>query len=335
VGDVPILRNSERSTFRRCPQKWWWTYREGLTGSYEPASALWFGTGVHEVLAQWYRPGAERGLRPDVAWNRWVKGETEEIRTHATGSDDYREDVFVDAATLGEHMLKGYYDKYAIDKNWDVIATEQPFQVEIPHPDKPGKPIVVMAGTFDGVYRDKSDDEVYLMEHKTAKALGSAHLEIDTQAGTYWLVAQSVLREQGVLSKGQNIKGIQYNYLKKSLPDERPKDSMGRALNQNGSISKVQPGPLFDRPLIEKDAGRRRRQLEAIQDEAVIMGKIRKGKLPLTKSPDWTCHWQCPFFEMCVLHDRGGVSFERYKKAMYTERDPYADHRKSAAVEAA
>jgi hypothetical protein len=326
---VPILRNSERTTFRRCPQKWWWAYREGLVGKYEQANALWFGTGVHAALAQWYRRGRGRGLRPDVAWAQWVADDIREIRTAI--SQDFQEDVFVDARQLGEAMLLGYREKFGIDEDWDVIATEQAFQVEIPDPDKPGKVLVVLVGTFDGVFRDRSDGEIWLMEHKTAKQISLGHLELDDQAGTYWMVAASVLQDQGVLDKGKQIAGIRYNYLRKGMPDPREEDSRGRKLNKDGSISKVQPSPLFVRHDVERGPRERVRQLEKIQDEAIWMREIRRGRLPIIKNADWTCHWQCPFYEMCQLHEHGDKGWETYRDAMYTRRDPYADHRKSAA----
>jgi hypothetical protein len=327
--EPPILRNSERTTFRRCPQKWWWSYREGLVGRYEQANALWFGTGVHVALAQWYRPGKRRGLRLDVAWDQWVQDDIRDIRTAI--SDDFQEDVFVDAKALGDAMLMGYYKKYDYDEKWDVIQTEQTFQVEIPDPDKPGKVLVVLAGTFDGVFYDADTGEVWLMEHKTAKQISTAHLEMDDQAGTYWMVASSVLQDEGILKKNQQIAGIRYNYLRKGMPDEREQDSRGRYLNKNGTISKVQPSPLFVRLDIERGPRERGHQLQKIQDEAIWMREIRKGRLPIIKNVDWTCYWQCPFFEMCQLHEHGDKGWETYRDAMYTRRDPYSDHRKSAS----
>jgi len=57
------LRTSERTMLRDCPQKWYWSQVEGLEPN-RTSPALWFGTAVHEGLAQWYCEGFERGPHP-------------------------------------------------------------------------------------------------------------------------------------------------------------------------------------------------------------------------------------------------------------------------------
>lgn len=325
--DLVILRNSERLAFRRCEYQHMWAYREGLRATYDSVDALWFGTGVHEALAQWYKHGKRRGLRPSVAWANWCADEIREIRTAV--SDDFNEDVFIDAKDLGIAMLEGYYEKYDYDENWDVIFTEYPFQVEIPHPHKPGKTLGILAGTFDGVYQDRRDGTIWLMEHKTAKNISIAHLPLDDQAGTYWMVASSVLRHDGVLKKGQFIDGINYNFLRKGLPDPRERDAHGRYLNKDGSISKVQPKPLFHREPVERGPREQHTQLARIQNEMIRMKRLDDGKDERIKSIRYDCPW-CPFFDMCELHEKGNRAWMRYRDSMYHVEDPYADHRKSA-----
>ena len=327
--ELPILRNSERLSIRRCEYQHMWSYREGLRATYDSADALWFGTGVHEALAQWYQEGKRRGLRPSVYWANWVQDEIREIRTAV--SDDFNEDEFIDAKALGIAMLEGYYEKFDYDEHWDVIATEYPFRVEIPHPRKPSKTLGILAGTFDGVYRDRREGGIWLMEHKTAKNVSVAHLPIDDQAGTYWMVASSVLRREKILRKGEFIEGIMYNFLRKGLPDPRERDEHGRYLNKDGSISKVQPKALFVREPVERGPREQHTQLARIQNEMIRMARLDSGKDERIKSIRYDCPY-CPFFDMCQLHERGGRGWLRYKEAMFHVEDPYADHRKSAAA---
>jgi hypothetical protein len=326
-GGLPILRTSERKSFKDCPQQWQWAWRYGLKAKYRDADALWFGTGVHEALAQWYKKGDRRGLRPDVYFAQWCSDEMRQIRTAVSG--DYNEDVYVDAKELGEAMLLGYYELYGPDETWDVIATEMPFQVKIADDD--GVPVGVYAGTLDGVYRDRISRDIWLMEHKTAKQIVTRHLHLDDQAGAYWAIASAVLREMGILRRGESIGGVMYNFLRKGLPDARERNEDGLCLNKDGSVSKTQPSPLFVREPVEKSPGQRQTQIRKILDEFTWINLARDGSLPIIKSPKRDCAFFCQFFTMCELHDRGGEAWADYFESMYSQQDPYADHRKSAS----
>jgi hypothetical protein len=329
MSDAPILRTSERRTFKRCPQAWEWAWRWGLKGKGRPADPLWFGTGIHECLAQWYKgPGLKRGPHPAQTWKKWYGSEINSIRT-AT-SEDWQEDVWVDARDLGTAMLEGYVDEYGRDETWHVIAPEQTFQIEIPYRTKAGV-LVLYCGTFDLVYRDLRTDEIWLGEHKTAKAISLGHLPLDDQAGSYWAVASRVLQHEGVLGKGDSIAGIMYNFLRKGFPDERPRNAEGQYLNKDGSVSKNQAAPLFVREPVERTRKERATQLRRIQNEAYWMRAAKKAPDQIYKNPTRDCQWDCSFFDMCQLHEKGGEDWMEFRDAMYVSRDPYADHRKSAS----
>lgn len=288
---------------------------------------MWFGTGIHEAFAQWYQPGLSRGIPLSEYWSDWVGEEETKVRTAI--NSNYQEDVWVDAKELGIAMLDGYLEKYGEDETWDVISTEQSFQIDIPYRRKDAT-LAIYAGTFDGVYRDLTDSSIWLMEHKTAKAIMTSHLALDDQAGAYWAVASDILRHEGILKPGEHIKGIMYNFLKKAMPDERPQNDKGQYLNKNGSVSKNQPSPLFLREPIDRSPGERATQIQRIQNEAIWMNAGRKSPDTLFKNPTKDCSWDCSFYDMCTLHERGGDDWKEYRKAMFTRRDPYADHRKVA-----
>lgn len=247
------IRNSERGTLDKCPQRWWWAWREGLRPK-ETATPLWFGTAVHEALADYYRPGRKRSRDYIDKFRESADMEAEYIRVELGGID---EDKWVDARTLGESMLLGYVEHYGGDRHWDVIATEQSFELRIPWLTDEAiasmpraeqvmaktlrkrlqrRGIVtdffILNGTFDGVYRDRLDKRTKLMEHKTAASIFLGHLSMDNQAGTYHLVAQTVGRTQGWLRPKENIGEITYNFLRKGMPDERPKDDQGYSCNK-------------------------------------------------------------------------------------------------------
>lgn len=325
-----MLRTSERGTFKECPQKWWWAYREGLR-PLRTKNALWFGIGIHIALAEWYRLGAERGPHPADTWLDYCDDEKRFIPTEME-EDEVK---YVEARELGEAMMVGYVEKYGADEHWDVIATEQVFQKKIAHPTlrSPSgkhKVLVDYRGTFDGVYRDLSTrtGEIKLMEHKTAAGIQTNHLPLDDQAGSYWMVAEYTLKAQGLIRPNEMVQGIEYNFMRKGLPDERPTNELGEYLNKDGSVSKKQPPPLFVRETDWKSAAQRRKMYERIQGEALHMKAMEDRLLPIYKRPSRDCSWRCEFYRMCMA-DETGADVEEYKEAMYTRTDPYADHREN------
>jgi hypothetical protein len=325
---LPVITTSERTSFRRCPQQWFWRYRMGLVPRGETVDALWFGIGVHEALAHWYQPGLKRGRHPAAYFDEWCGDEEREIRASFSERDKewYDEPKFEDARELGIAMLEQYVDRYGKDEHWDVIATEQQFKVRVIYR---GQPIGEFWSTFDGVYRDLADGRIKLMEHKTAAQFSFAYLDLDDQGGSYWAVAGAVLRAKGILKPNEQIKEITYNFLRKSMPDERPRNEKGESLNQNGTVSKKQPAIAFARPPVERTPAQNQIQMERLAKEVHNMQAMRSGEMEITKSTTKDCPW-CPFFQMCIAHERGGDGWEELMRADFIQRNPYERYEKSA-----
>lgn len=329
-----MIRTSERLAFRRCRQKWWWAWREGLRPPFA-AGSLWFGEGIHVALAAYYGKGGKRGPHPAETFDAWVGEERRRIFTMPNPKVDETE--IVDAKELGLAMLNSYVEHYENDAGLKFIVTEQPFQMTLDHKSSVaqllGSSVVGTfdyCGTFDGVFRDE-DGKPWLIEHKTAKSIETGHLPLDDQAGSYWMVATNVLRKLQLIKPTEELEGIRYNFLRKALPDSRPTNADGMALNKDGSVSKVQPAPFFQREDVFRFAAERKVQLERIRDEALEMALVKNGVLPVTKNTTKDCRWDCPFFNMCQLHEAGD-DWKDYRDMMYTVEDPYKDHRKSAAA---
>lgn len=323
---IPRLTTSERAEFCRCPQAWWWKYREGLTAKEQQTDARWFGTGVHAALAQWYKPGKQRGLRPDVAFLEWMRGqENDFIRTVVGGEPKYEK-----ARELGAAMLEHYYRTWGWDEHWDIIATEQFGQALVPQIESSPDPLALYSFTFDGVLRDRWR-EIWLLENKTAGQIRLGHLQLDDQAGSYVLFATTILRHMGILGPKDKIAGILYNFLRKAMPDLRDRDAGGKYLNKDGSVSKVQPSPFFVRKEIERSPGQLRAVLRRIQDHGGIMLDIREGLIPVTKSIGKECAF-CDFLDMCELHEQGGPAWEDFRDTVYRRADPYAYQHKDASA---
>jgi hypothetical protein len=327
---LPTLTTTERATVKQCPWRWWQRFREGLVPNGEVADALWFGTGVHLALADWYELGYKRGPHPADTFATWAGDELREIRASLTEKDHewYDEPKYLDAVELGVAMLEAYVDKYGKDRNWKIIAIEQPFRVKV---TSHGKAIAWFLSTFDGVMRDKSDGRIYLIEHKTAAQIDLAYLELDDQAGAYWAVATAVLRGMKILKPDEEIAGIVYNFLRKSLPDDRPVNEEGLRLNQDGKVSKRQPPPAFVRHTVERSGGELKSQMLRLADEVTWMNAMRDGSLPVLKFTGRHCARFCDYFDMCKLHEKGGDAWLELAESLYTRRSPYDRYVKSAS----
>lgn len=170
--DIIPIHNSDRNAFKRCRRYWDWSSpaRNNLTVRAEihgVNTALWFGTGIHWALEQYYNPIFRRD--PVEAWKTWFdiqwKGgvvtedwldrvydlnpQPAHAETHnASGIEGssvvlYRvrglediipspdHDEFDELLHMGIEMMT-YYKKYAeVNDNFTVVATEHMFSVPI------------------------------------------------------------------------------------------------------------------------------------------------------------------------------------------------------------
>jgi hypothetical protein len=240
------LRTSERRDFLRCPQKWYWAWRCGLRALNDDPDALWFGTGIHLALAKWYcGPGAKRGPHPAESWEEYAKDSFRVIKT-LQDIDEEAEAKWVDAQQLGIVMMQEYVKLYGEDEHKLIISPEKTFKLRVPwpkdqklYPEGPDEEnesapdyLFDYVGTFDGVWRHADSGLIMLDEHKTAAQIATGHLPLDPQAGSYWAVAGRTLRQEGLIGPKETLWGIEYNFMRKALPDERPRDAQGYACNK-------------------------------------------------------------------------------------------------------
>jgi hypothetical protein len=354
TANLPTLGTSERAAAKKCPAYWNWAYEEGLTPKGQQTDARWFGIGIHLALAKWYRKGTRRGPHPADTFEKWADEEEAFLRTF----DDFDEPVWVDARDLGVAMLEGYVDHWGRDEQWEILAMEHPFNVRI---TDHGTPIAMFRSRYDGVFRDLADGRIYLDETKTAGQISLAYLEIDDQAGAYWAVADTLLRKQGILKPDEHIAGIQYNFLRKVMPDDRPVNEQGLTCNKPtkehyvaaligvdnwteaelrkfkideldsiaaanhslvlGEPSKNQPAPRFVRPSPVERSPR---------EVATQLGKIRDEVRIMNAMRDGTIPIlkkttrdcpRCDMWAMCVAQERGGNAWKSIRDSAYDRVD--------------
>lgn len=236
---VTMIRTSERRDFLRCQQRWWWGWREGLREKGSEADALWFGTGIHLALAEWYcGPGTKRGRHPAETWVEWADDSLRSIRT-VEGDGEELEARWIDAKELGQVMMEEYIKRYGRDEHKLILSPEMTFSLDVPWPSDqklydatPESLLAVYKGTFDSVWRHADTGHIWLDEHKTAGQISTGHLSLDPQAGSYWAVAGRYLRAEGKIGPKEDLWGIEYNFMRKALPDDRPRDAEGFATNK-------------------------------------------------------------------------------------------------------
>jgi hypothetical protein len=324
---LPTMTTSERKDFKRCQQRWFWGFREGWVPLGPPDSKLWFGGGVHVALAHRYGPGRKRRSDFIDVWREFCDkdDDAELIRT----TSELGEKIWTDAKELGEGMLLGYRERWGRDKHWDVVFTEEPMKIRIPHPTLPNRRVGVFQTTFDGVVWDVEERCFKLLEHKTAAAIQTGHLDLDEQAGAMWALATEVLRHKGILNSKERIAGIEYNFLRKGLPPtDRERNEQGLYLNKNGTVSKSQPAPFFARHFVERTRVENSRQVRRISEEFMQMRRYRTGREPLSKNPTRDCFWDCRFHTMCKLHEQG-AEWEEFRESQFRQGDPYYMYRKT------
>jgi Zierdtviridae exonuclease len=340
--DVPLLRTSERKDFRRCPWLWQQSWINGLRPAREPTWAI-FGSAFHKAMEVRYPIGVRRGSLDDTidAFLDFLDGEVRKVGVDLEELRDEdgeplaglgKKDVdLVLADELGEIMLRNYVRAYGRDRDWEVIHTEQPFQIDVPHPTIPGKVLVVYAGTWDALMRHRRTGKLWLWDHKTAKVFPDVnYLELDDQAGSYVWVAKEVLVHKGIITRKESIEGIIFNYAKKAKPDPRPTDAAGRSLNKDGSISARQPSARFLRHPAYRSPAASVQQARRVQAEAKAMAAMRDGTQPIYKNPTQDCP-RCPLFDLCTLHEQQADGWEDYRDTFFVAKDVYADHRMAMA----
>lgn len=324
MPDIPTIRSHERIDFKRCPKKWFWAWRKGLVPRAKSFGALELGIWMHEALAKWYVTGT---VRNGVLADHFEDEATESIQAAKdAGAPDYEIDKAEELAALGWNMAKAYAVHYDFDPDVIVIEPELPLAFTF---DDAGVVVAEHAMKPDLVYVDRRTGDVWLMEHKTASSIRKAHLVIDDQARPYGTMAELGLRKLGLIQPGQHFAGIMYNFLRKAVTDDRPRNGLGQALNQDGSVSKRQPPPTFERHPVKLTRAAKRLTLTRLRNEVMMIvaftNSLRNKTIKVAdipKTPHSSCPRFCQFFPMCAAEE-DGADITDMMRSMYVSQNPY------------
>lgn len=324
---LPMLRNSERTDFKRCVLRWHWRYNEHLVPVEFSTGPLLFGSLGHLCMPDWYIPGTKRGRHPAETWDEITTELWDSVKVEKFVDDEVGA-TWEDAKALGREMLVAYVDHYGLEEHIEVLWAEEQFHQVIPHPLLKGKAIVEGVGTIDLIYRNHVTGLLEYMDHKFMKTIQTEHLYIDTQNGGYLAIGTHEARQRGLIGPKEAVRVLVYNFLRKAKQDTRPVNEEGKRLNKDGSVSKSQPAPYFHRERIERTAAERNQEIRQLGEDALWLKAVRAGKLPITKNPTMNCHWDCQFFDMCNIHSNGDPEELDYIKThLFRREDPYAEYR--------
>lgn len=360
---VPLIRTSERGTFAECQWRWYHEWHQGWRGPNVPTWS-WFGTAIHKALEVRYPVGTKRGPLADVLAAFEEACGDEHGRIWEKGGELDDEEVH-DSMELGKAMLIGYVKHWDQDSRWQVLHTEQPFQIDVRHPVT-DRLIAVYCGTWDLFVWDRMDKVHRLVDHKTRAQFKQdwSFYDLNNQAGSYLWVAPEVLQHMGLLKKTDVIDGIVFNMLRKAMPQPTAEDgirynlpkkkhyveAMARheiALDQDlmkwpvprlvelaktwgvevkGDARAKQPTPLFARYTTDRGIEQRVNQGRKVLAEARYMDLLRRGKLPILKHPTEDCV-RCPLFDACQIDEYDPEGAQLHLAGTMVKRDPYVDHR--------
>jgi hypothetical protein len=325
---LPMLRTSERGTFKRCRWKWYMEFHEKLKPQTD-VPPLRYGMLIHASLASRYRVGIRRGPHPRPIFEKLFEENLAEVAkaSKMAAYEIAESPKWLEHRELGVSMLDNYIDHYGKDDEWKVLATELPFQVAVQGPGARGVWFYYV-GTIDGVWQSRRDGKIVIPDHKTTAAINTGYLSMDPQATAYWTWGFDAVLNKRLVPPKTKLDGMLFNFLRKVKVDERPfvmENGRKYHLNNDGSISKKQPAPYFARVPIYRDYNERERAKKSVLDEYKEIEMVHRGVLaPYKNAGQFTCPG-CWLLDICELHEIGADYKEMI--AMTTKTwDPYDAH---------
>lgn len=282
---LPMLRTSERGTFKRCHWKWWLEFHECIKPKVD-VPPLRFGGLIHEALGAYYKPGVRRGPHPALTYEEvYERDLTDAAGETKNYSRPEIDQIWSEHRDLGIDMLNAYIERYGKDDEWRVIVTEFPFRTIVQRPDK--TPWFWYTGILDGVWESRRTKRKVIPDHKTTKAITLQYLQMDDQATAYWTFGVDALFNARLLEPGEKLDGMLFNFLRKAKQDTRPRDSDGFYRNNPKKadyIAALTGKPGFDPKW----------KLEMMADYALRRKHVVLGEVSLKQPPAY--HERVPIY---------------------------------------
>lgn len=195
--------HSELKTFQRCPKQWEYKYDQLLVPK-EKSKPLYMGSWVHKALETYYINGDWKIGHQEYVddWNKLFEEERTALRTK-------RGKVSLPPFPDIVKRIMQSYVWYYRDEGWEVVATEQEFEVETPL--KVNGKTQTFKGIIDLIVKDR-EGILWIIDHKTASTIPdpTSFHAMDPQLMLYPWAAKRAW--------DMDVGGIYYNYVKSKPP---------------------------------------------------------------------------------------------------------------------
>lgn len=286
TAEKTIISYSELDTYRQCPLKHTWAYKERWRRPTDPNGALAKGSLWHLVLETHYNVIKTHDRVSEQSQTAALLEASIAVQPLLV---DERNGAQTDTQILVQWMYDGYVALWGADPDWDIIGVEESFQIPLLTPAGEPTPYE-LKGKIDVVVRDRVTGHLWVVDHKSGANLPSQmDLEIDDQFGLYsWAMRQ----------QGRPVLGAIHNASRTTR----------NTADHPGYTGKLSPQTLEQRNL-RTFLNRTDAELTAIANDAwaVAANAYPTGEvLPLYSSPDpRNCGWKCDFKEVHLISRKG------------------------------
>lgn len=307
--DIRYVTNSETWTWKRCRRRWYIQYWRKLEVIRTPFTGpMKVGTRVHKALEVEYSPNS--GVTLLQAYEQVV--DEERARLENEGSLNLEADVkaYEKDVDLGRAMIEGFEEWRA---ETGVDAGLQPTDVECKVDVPSGIAGVRLLGKFDVRGYRKIDEARYFIDHKTVQSLDYDGQRVVQFLHYHLLELLKLIEENpGVpLAELPICKGTAVNLVRRVKRTANAKPPFYGRVWVYHSLDELRTywdqlhGMINDIITTEK-------QLDAGANHQLVA----------YPTPDYSCSWQCPFFELCGLMNDPASDSEGYISRYLRMYDP-------------
>jgi hypothetical protein len=280
-----VVSYSELDTFRQCPLKHHWAYKQRWRKPVNESSALAKGSLMHLVYETHYQIMQKHERLSDQSQADALAEAAAAIRPllmdEKTGEQTENQE-------LVQWIYDGYVQRWGAESEYDIVGVEDAFRITLK--DNEGNPSrYQIKGKIDLVVRDRSNGQLWVIDHKSGANLpNQLDLEIDDQFGLYvWAMRESGTPVMGAIhSASRTTRNVaDYpGYTGKSVPQSLDQRFSRTYLNRSDTeLSSI-----------------------ALDAWATAANAYPDVEMPLYSSPDpRQCGWKCDFKEIHLLARKG------------------------------
>lgn len=331
--DFIAMHVHDSISYKRCRRKWYYSsaFRKHLQAKGSENINLWFGTGIHFALEDWY--GYRRFEHPGDAFFAFYE---------ATKNKEIEDmDKMLDLAMgMLNHLLlwekkRPYYKTLMLD---GVPQVEVDVALELSELSEISDMPIYYYGTLDRVVVDDYGDW-WVMDYKTAQNYDAFKATMDPQTTKYVWAAEQWYQHE--------IKGVIILQLMKKnpkYPSRLVRGGFSKAKNQSTTYALYKEALINEYGEVPSEYDGMLEYLSSKEDlmgndflkflsserntaekENIYRHMLAEGQemlnpdLPIYPNPTRDCSWDCPFRPVCMLEE-GGFDVEPVLREEYEVR---------------